>query len=472
VYRVRNRADGHEYAVKASKKAFRTRNERRLLLREVHNSNILGEHQNLVTYYRAWQDQRSLYLQLELCELGTLRSYVNSLCTPQHGHDSQAQLLLPQPELSAPLHGALAGASGNGAGGAGEAAGSPREGLLPFLPELQVWAFTAQLGAGLSHIHSHGLMHLDVKPENILVSAHGELKIGDLGLCVSPQEWEEEVRARPQSRARDALPPRRRGGRRRVLGWGRWERAPPSAHILLESPRASPLSPASSLFHTLSLSRPLSPTPSPSRARSLPHPLPLAPSLSARSLSPALRAQEGDAVFIAPELLQAKPSTSCDLFSLGLVLYELAAHCDLTADAPSGSEAWHRLRTGQIPFPPVPERSAALQVRASSPLLRAPRTARSPRPRPRAAQRMRSAAQLHAGWRRRMQRCSQRSCTARRGRVLLVRHPLTNPPPAAPRGAVRIVCAPARVARRSSSSSAARQTRATGQARRRSTWLQ
>lgn len=69
-------------------------------------------------------------------------------------------------------------------------------------------------------------------------------------------------------------------------------------------------------------------------------------------------------MYIAPELLQALPSTSCDIFSLGLVLYELAAQLDLPTEAPSGSEAWHRLREGELPFPPAPECSAALKVRA------------------------------------------------------------------------------------------------------------
>ncbi|KAG8460842.1 hypothetical protein KFE25_010897 [Diacronema lutheri] len=230
VYRVRNRADGREYAVKASKRLFRTRNERKLLLREVENSQLLGEHAHIVCYYRAWQDQRSLYLQLELCERGTLRAHVASIVE----------------------HATHAGAAT--AGGVGSA----RVGL----PEGQAWAFTAQLASGLAHIHAHGLLHLDVKPENILVTRDGMLKIGDLGLCVSAGEWEE---------------------------------------------------------------------------------------------------QEGDAVYIAPELLQARPSSLCDIFSLGLVLYELAAALELPTLAPSGSDAWHRLRAGELPFPPTPERSAALK---------------------------------------------------------------------------------------------------------------
>lgn len=85
----------------------------------------------------------------------------------------------------------------------------------------------------------------------------------------------------------------------------------------------------------------------------------------AASRPPCLHAeQEGDAVYIAPELLQALPSAHCDVFSLGLVLYELAAQLELPVEAPSGSDSWHRLRSGELPFPPAPERSAELKVRS------------------------------------------------------------------------------------------------------------
>jgi serine/threonine protein kinase len=276
---VLNRADGCEYAVKASKKLFRTRNERRLLLREVEHSQALGECEHIVRYYRAWQDQRSLYLQLELCELGTLRAHAARLCAPAHGGPAQP------------------------------------------LAERFVWAFAAQLGAGLAHIHSHGLMHLDIKPENVLVSREGELKIGDLGLCVSQEEWEEEVSAAAAARRRERArrprgqPRAQRGTAREVRG--RCRHNPVSPYPPLPRPRPA------------RLRRPLPLSLSPS----LPPSLPLSPSLSlccaaisARSLRGASAvAQEGDAVYIAPELLQAQPSARCDIFSLGLVLYELAA---------------------------------------------------------------------------------------------------------------------------------------------------
>jgi len=38
-----------------------------------------------------------------------------------------------------------------------------------------------QLFAGLTHIHTKGILHRDVKPENLLINADGILKIADFG---------------------------------------------------------------------------------------------------------------------------------------------------------------------------------------------------------------------------------------------------------------------------------------------------
>lgn len=56
-------------------------------------------------------------------------------------------------------------------------------------------------------------------------------------------------------------------------------------------------------------------------------------------------AQEGDAKYLAPELMQGQFSKAADIFSLGITMLELA--CDL--DLPRGGDAWHQLRHGAIP---------------------------------------------------------------------------------------------------------------------------
>lgn len=36
---------------------------------------------------------------------------------------------------------------------------------------------------GLNELHAKGIVHLDIKPENILQSQKGTFKIGDLGMA-------------------------------------------------------------------------------------------------------------------------------------------------------------------------------------------------------------------------------------------------------------------------------------------------
>jgi cyclin-dependent kinase len=60
------------------------------------------------------------------------------------------------------------------------------------LPTSIIKSFMYQLCKGVAHCHSHGVMHRDLKPQNLLVDREkGLLKIADLGLgraftvCVS-----------------------------------------------------------------------------------------------------------------------------------------------------------------------------------------------------------------------------------------------------------------------------------------------
>src|SRR5207244_10656796 len=55
-----------------------------------------------------------------------------------------------------------------------------RRGSLP--PEEAV-EIAGQVCAGLAHAHAHGLVHRDVKPQNLLVARDGRVKIADFGVA-------------------------------------------------------------------------------------------------------------------------------------------------------------------------------------------------------------------------------------------------------------------------------------------------
>ena len=50
------------------------------------------------------------------------------------------------------------------------------------LGEARVWKTLVELSSGLQHVHSHHVLHLDIKPSNILITRSGALKIADFGV--------------------------------------------------------------------------------------------------------------------------------------------------------------------------------------------------------------------------------------------------------------------------------------------------
>ena len=50
------------------------------------------------------------------------------------------------------------------------------------------------VGAGLKYLHGKGIVHLDIKPENILISKSENFKIGDFGIAAYIEEIETKGR--------------------------------------------------------------------------------------------------------------------------------------------------------------------------------------------------------------------------------------------------------------------------------------
>ena len=52
----------------------------------------------------------------------------------------------------------------------------------------EVLQIAAEVASALAHVHSCGIVHRDVKPENLWISAGGDIKLGDFGLSLASGE--------------------------------------------------------------------------------------------------------------------------------------------------------------------------------------------------------------------------------------------------------------------------------------------
>ena len=147
VWLVRHKYNGKLFAVK--QRHYAGKGQRETCAREMRSVADLPPHENIVFYYRAWQEDSYVFTQMEYCEGGTLRSRMA----------------------------AAAKEAGEGGGGLG-----CRE----------VLRLASEVAGGLSFLEGQGVLHLDVKPENILLDAEGTYHIADFGLAVRTGDaWEE-----------------------------------------------------------------------------------------------------------------------------------------------------------------------------------------------------------------------------------------------------------------------------------------
>jgi hypothetical protein len=94
------------------------------------------------------------------------------------------------------------------------AGGSLRSRMQPGKP----WALADaalvldRVADSLCHIHAQGVLHLDLKPENVLYTSDGRIKITDFGLSVRSAQAEELVEGRGYQGTVDYCPPEQRFG--------------------------------------------------------------------------------------------------------------------------------------------------------------------------------------------------------------------------------------------------------------------
>ncbi len=90
--------------------------------------------QHIMRFHDAWEEKQQLHIKTGLAECGDLSAYLISVADD---------------------------------GG---------------LDEGRIWKLLTELTSGLRHIHSFDVLHLDLKPSNILLDRDGSVRIADFGL--------------------------------------------------------------------------------------------------------------------------------------------------------------------------------------------------------------------------------------------------------------------------------------------------
>ncbi|KAH7059908.1 kinase-like domain-containing protein [Linnemannia elongata] len=137
VLKVQSKNSKEFYAVKRLLRTVQGAMERKRYLNEVRNMWRIEKSPNVLQLLEAWEQKGKIYMRMELCKLGSLKS-----------------ALLAQKKY----------------GG---------------FDEKRTWKCLSDLASGLRAIHDSNIIHLDIKPENIFITAAGALKIGDFGHSIT-----------------------------------------------------------------------------------------------------------------------------------------------------------------------------------------------------------------------------------------------------------------------------------------------
>eukprot|EP00526_Cylindrotheca_closterium_P001805 CAMPEP_0113610570 /NCGR_PEP_ID=MMETSP0017_2-20120614/5097_1 /TAXON_ID=2856 /ORGANISM="Cylindrotheca closterium" /LENGTH=1064 /DNA_ID=CAMNT_0000519467 /DNA_START=164 /DNA_END=3355 /DNA_ORIENTATION=- /assembly_acc=CAM_ASM_000147 len=192
-FKVRSQTDGRLYAVKRNRRQFRGIRDRNMALAEVQYMQRLQDVGNaaaavdgkqtlsqnadkstyslfLLFFYRAWQEDGYFFCQTELCCRDSCKELLDSIRLRWKSSSTKYPSLsrhIPPPSDFLTTNNANCS--------------------LRHLPHNTVWKVCHDIAAGLSHIHSHGLVHHDIKPSNILFVRNPRFgamcKICDFGLA-------------------------------------------------------------------------------------------------------------------------------------------------------------------------------------------------------------------------------------------------------------------------------------------------
>ena len=248
------------FAIKRSQRGFRGKRDRADYLREYTLLKEMGTHQHIVDCIRCWQEELHFYVQLEYCERN-LR---------QHAEMMEA------------------------------------DGHIISDVTLAEWAL--QIADALHHIHSHNILHLDLKPDNVLLTSDGRLKLGDFGQARHVNDVRDGSEGDCQYMAHELL----RAG-------------PKPQHLNTQSHQRTSAVDDEEMMMALSDEMGNVPSHELVTPPMTPHPY-----FSVDTAS-SVSADLGGVCY------------GTDIFSLGMLLFEFATQSEL----PKEGEMWHKLREGQ-----------------------------------------------------------------------------------------------------------------------------
>ncbi|KAG5437437.1 hypothetical protein PCANB_000869 [Pneumocystis canis] len=116
---------------------------RRRIINEIFIHSSLGRHKNILNFYTSFEDHQNVYIVTQLCSQGSLYSFI------------QTQSSLP-------------------------------------LKENIVKKLMKEIVSGLIFLHSHKIIHRDLKLSNILLDENNIAKIADFGLSIILQDFSDE----------------------------------------------------------------------------------------------------------------------------------------------------------------------------------------------------------------------------------------------------------------------------------------
>ena len=132
VFMCRHEASGQIMALKCILKSVVLKKKKQQQVRSERDALSCSPHPNVIRLYASFADEQHLYFALELALGGELFALIEEMGT---------------------------------------------------LPEAAVRYYAASVTLGLTHLHEHGFIYRDLKPENVLIDREGRLKLCDLGLA-------------------------------------------------------------------------------------------------------------------------------------------------------------------------------------------------------------------------------------------------------------------------------------------------